>query len=186
MSKRNRWPAPRTTRNCGPWDQIGQIARIGHRHKGVLLAMDDQRGHRNTLCAGGRVVSCCRPALVHHSSHADTQPSGKALYARRSSLISVGKLGAVALDPPAVVAASTRVLTLSGCRMASSCATMPPRDKPKTCADSNPWWRNTSRASRAIDGVVIGAHDRRRGPGAPVVEHDAGEVLSELMNDRTQ
>ena len=62
----------------------------------------------------------------------------------------------VGLDcvPPHEVPASVSVVTRSGTSSASSCATMPPIEKPKTCAWSTPTASSTARASAASNAVV--------------------------------
>ena len=69
------------------------------------------------------------------------------LSSSRSSL--VPREGEVPLRQEAKVHPSARVRTRSGCRIASSCATIPPMEMPNTCAAGAPDASITDAASSA-------------------------------------
>jgi hypothetical protein len=80
--------------------------------------------------------------------------SSGAIAAARAKKASAGSSGAVARDPPGVVAPRTSARIRSGWRNASSWATIPPREIPYTCAASSPAASRTATASSAICATV--------------------------------
>jgi hypothetical protein len=107
-------------------DHTGQCACVSERDELVSFSVEYERGRRNVFRPeAASWVAAAHAWNIIPRTLTDQLP-GNALYACISSRRSTPAPGAAALCPPAVVAASTRVRTWFGCRIAISCATMPP------------------------------------------------------------
>ena len=99
---------------------------------------------------------------------------------RRSGATVASGIG-YALGPPGVVHASTSRSTRSGCASASSCATIPPRLVPTTCARSTPASSSTGRASAAISAAEYGPGGASLSPIPRLSKQQHVEALGERL-----
>ena len=119
---------------------------------GAAIALDAGRARRSAAPAAAcadHASSGCAVALAVREDPLDELGAADPARARsrrtragslRSGISSTRSARGIGNDsaPPGVVQASTSLSTRSGCASASSCATIPPRLVPTTCARSTP------------------------------------------------
>src|SRR3954471_5885070 len=180
-SQKNRWPAPSIRSSSAPGIRSASTSELRGsttlssvpvtRSVGAVIAASTPWNPRPAAAcacppagAGGVAArrsnsSCTSSGGASEASAFSTKrrsaTSGASVAASANRSTVTCGIGTVAA-PPTVVQQSTSLSTRSGAATASSCAIMPPRLAPSTCARSTPASSSTCSASSAIVRAVYG------------------------------